>query len=219
MSFTSIWFPFFCALSIAAYFLVPVKYQWKTLLIISLVFYSLANPVYLPFLLISIITTHYFMLKGTGKGLAATLIINLGLLVYFRYNLIPGFHSLIVPLGISFYTFMTLGYALDVYNGVIKPERNIFKYALFISYFPQITQGPIGTWEAMGRQLIEPHYFDAERLKRGGYRILIGYFKKLVIAGRLMFYVDTVFSSPGSYGALTLCTAVFFYAEARQTVR
>ena len=212
MSFTSIWFPVFCAAAIAAYFLVPVKYQWKTLLIISLVFYAFANPVYLPFLLISIITTHYFMLKGTGKGLAATLIINLGLLIYFRYNIIPGHHSLIVPLGISFYTFMTLGYALDVYNGVIKPERNIFKYALFISYFPQITQGPIGTYEAMGQQLTEPHYFDTERLKRGGYRILKGYFKKLVIAGRLMFYVDTVFSSPGSYGGLTLCMAVVFYA-------
>ena len=152
------------------------------------------------------------MLKASGKGLAASIVINLGLLVYFRYNLIPGFHSLFVPLGISFYTFMTLGYALDVYNGVIKPERNIFKYALFISYFPQITQGPIGTYDTMGKQLLEPHYFDIERLKRGGYRLLKGYFKKLVIAGRLMFYVDTVFSSPGSYGALTLCTAVFFYA-------
>ena len=133
MSFTSIWFPLFCAISIAAYFLVPVKYQWKTLLIISLVFYAFSNPVYLPFLLISIITTHYFSLKGTGRGLAAALIINLGLLIYFRYNLIPGFHSLIVPLGISFYTFMSLGYALDVYNGVIKPERNIFKFSLFVS--------------------------------------------------------------------------------------
>lgn len=212
MHFTSIWFPLFCLISVALYFAVPVKYQWKTLLIISLVFYAFANPVYLPFLLISIITTHFLMLKPKKTRLAAVLVINLGLLVYFRYNFIPGFHSLIVPLGISFYTFMTLGYALDVYNEVIKPERNLFKYALFISYFPQITQGPIGTYEAMGAQLTAPHSFELSRLKSGGYRMLTGYFKKLVIAGRLMFYVDTVFASPGSYGALTLCAAVFFYA-------
>ena len=212
MSFTSIWFPVFCVLSIAAYFLVPVKFQWKTLLIISLVFYSFANPVYLPFLLISIISTHYFMRKGTGRGLAATLVINLGLLIYFRYNLIPGFHSLIVPLGISFYTFMTLGYALDVYNGVIKPERNIFKYALFISYFPQITQGPIGTYQDMKEQLISPHGFKMDNIRSGGYRVIKGLFKKLVIAGRLTYYVDTVFSSPKNYGGLTLIIAVFFYA-------
>ncbi|MCR5420351.1 MAG: hypothetical protein K6E98_05050 [Lachnospiraceae bacterium] len=107
---------------------------------------------------------------------------------------------------------MTLGYAHDCVGKKIEPEKNILHYALFISYFPQITQGPIGTYNNMKTQLLSPHPYDLNNIKEGGYRCIKGLFKKLVIAGRLNYYVDTVFTSPKSYGGLTLIIAVFFYA-------
>jgi D-alanyl-lipoteichoic acid acyltransferase DltB (MBOAT superfamily) len=140
-----------------------------------------------------------------------TIVINLGLLIIFKYSVNLGVRNLIAPLGISFYTFMTLGYAHDCYDKKIEPCDNPWYYALFISYFPQLTQGPIGTYQEMHDQLISYHRYNRQNIKEGGYRIIIGVFKKLVIAGRVGFYIDTVFSSPKSYGGLTLITATAFY--------
>ncbi|MCR4922795.1 MAG: hypothetical protein K5931_02170, partial [Lachnospiraceae bacterium] len=123
-----------------------------------------------------------------------------------------GVRDLIIPLGISFYTFMTLGYAHDCYDKKIEPCKNIFHYALFILYFPQIIEGPIGSYQKMAPQLTAYHEYSPENIKEGGYRVIKGLFKKLVIAGRLNYYVNTVFAAPSMYGGLTLIIAVFFYA-------
>ncbi len=118
----------------------------------------------------------------------------------------------LLPLGISFYTFQTIGYCVDVYREMVEPQRNIFKYALFVSFFPQISQGPINRYGEMSTQLYAEHSFDVERLKKGGYRVLIGLFKKLTIADRLGIYVDRVYGTPMQYGSLTLLFATIFYA-------
>lgn len=212
MSLISAKFAIFFIVLLLAYYLLPKKYQWKVLLIGSLVFYVLANPVYIIFILISIFSTWALMKNPTKGHFLLTLAINLGLLIFFRYSVYVGFEDIIVPLGISFYTFMTIGYAHDCYGGKITPSDNLFKYALFISYFPQITQGPIGTYQNMSDQLTQEHDFNTENILEGGYRILKGVFKKLVIAGRLTYYVDTVFSNPESHNGLTLLIGVFFYA-------
>ena len=212
MSLISFSFLIFFCIVLFVYYKAGSNHQWKVLLIASLVFYAWARPVYIIFILISIVSTFYLMRNPVKSHLRLTILINLGLLIFFRYSVYFGLHDIIVPLGISFYTFMTLGYALDCYNRKIEPCDDLFKYALYISYFPQITQGPIGTWKGMAEELTRPHALSFENIKEGGYRIIKGFFKKLVIAGRLSFYVDTVFSSPEGYGGLTLITAVFFYA-------
>lgn len=212
MSLISIEFAIFLALLITIYYLFPQRFQWKILLFGSLFFYAFSNPLYLIFIVISIVSTFTLMKNPVKSHWIAVLVINLGLLIFFRYSVYIGIHDLIVPLGISFYTFMTLGYAHDCYGKKITPCDDLFKYALYISYFPQITQGPIGTYQDMEPQLFSVHDFDLNNIKEGGYRCIKGLFKKLVIAGRLTYYVDTVFSSVKGANGLTLIVGVFFYA-------
>lgn len=118
----------------------------------------------------------------------------------------------ILPLGISFYTFTVIGYIVDVYRRDVKAEENYFKYLLFVSFFPQITEGPINRFKRTGLSLQATHEFDFDRCKKAGYRILLGLFKKVVIAGRFGVYVDRVYDNVHGYGGLTLLLATVFYA-------
>ncbi|MCR4739428.1 MAG: hypothetical protein K5886_04100 [Lachnospiraceae bacterium] len=212
MSLISIPFIVFCIILLITYYRIDGKHQWKVLLAFSLLFYLWAGPFRIIFILISIVSTWYLMKDPKRSHFIAVILINLGILIVFRYSFLAGIHDLFIPLGISFYTFMTIGYAHDCYDKKTKPCDDLFHYALFITYFPQITQGPIGTYEKMHDQLLSVHKYDIANIKEGGYRIIKGLCKKLVIAGRLSYYVDTVFSSPRLYGGLTLIIAVFFYA-------
>lgn len=113
--------------------------------------------------------------------------------------------SLLLPLGISFYTFQSMGYIIDVYRGKYKPEKNLFEFALFVSFFPQLLQGPIGRFERLSSQFYEVHEFDFERIKSGLQRICWGLFKKLVIADRAGVFVNAFFAGPENYdGGLTI---------------
>lgn len=119
--------------------------------------------------------------------------------------------SLILPLGISYYTFQTMGYLIDVYRGTYKPEKNIFKLALFTSFFPLLLQGPITRFGDIGKSLYEPHSFDVHNFVYGLERILWGYFKKVVIADRILIAVKTIIGAPDTYdGAYVLCGMVFY---------
>lgn len=212
MSLISLTFLIFMIVLLIAYYKVSANRQWIVLLVFSLAFYMWVHPLCVIFLAVSVIATWYLARTPSRINFLLTVAINLGILIVFRYSIYFGVHDLIVPLGISFYTFMTLGYAHDCYQKKIEPEQDLLHYALFITYFPQLTEGPIGTYQKMQPQLLAPHRFDLTNIKEGGYRIIKGLFKKLVIAGRLTYYVDTVFSSPKDYGGLSLITAVFFYA-------
>ena len=212
MSLISFSFAVFLVILLLIYYKIPKVHQWKVLLAGSVLFYMWARPVYVVFIGISILSTFYLMKNPKKSHWYLTVAINLMILIVFRYSIYVGIHDLIVPLGISFYTFMTIGYAHDCYGKKIEPETNVFKYALFISYFPQIVEGPIGTYQKMQSQLTAEHDFKLENIKAGAYRVIKGCFKKLVIAGRLTYYVDTVFSAPKGHNGLTLLTGVFFYA-------
>lgn len=120
--------------------------------------------------------------------------------------------NFILPLGISFYTFMTISYLADVYWEVVPAQHDFCKYALYISYFPHITSGPIDLYADIRNDLYQNHEFDKELFGQGLYRIVVGLFKKLVIAGRLAVYVDEVYNHPAGYGGLTLLVATFLYA-------
>lgn len=170
--------------------------------------------------------------KARGKSwLVLCLCINLGLLCLFKYTnfsiynintLLDFFGSakrleyigLLLPLGISFYTFQSVGYLIDVYRGKYAAEENIIRFALFVSFFPQLVQGPISRYDELGKSLFTVKRFDKQRVCFGLQRILWGYFKKLVIADRILAAVHTIIHSPEQYqGAYVLIGALFYAVE------
>lgn len=201
--------------------------QWSVLLIASIVFYSMASWKFFIFLLISALITwadalamDHFNRKYT---LAVGIILTIGILAVLKYSsfasetirmIFPGFgkvENLIVPLGISFYTFQGTGYCIDVYRCKAEPEKNFLKYFLFLSFFPQICQGPIGRYNLLSRQLCQRNIMDLQRIRVGSVRILLGFFKKIVVANQLGMFVDSIYSSPSDYSGIVLLIASFMY--------
>lgn len=159
------------------------------------------------------------------------LLINLGILIVLKYlNAVTGSLTslwgriigsaldvptfrLLVPLGISFYTFQSVGYLIDVYNGKYAAEENPCRFALFVSFFPQIVQGPIGRFDDLGMQLREEKRFDFGAIKSGALLMLWGFFKKLVIADRMAPLVNAVFEDPrNAQGGVVIILGILFYA-------
>lgn len=120
--------------------------------------------------------------------------------------------KLAIPLGISFYTFQSMGYLIDVYRGKYRYEKNILRLALFISYFPQLIQGPISRFDHLKSTLFGEHKFDKKNISFGFQRVLWGYFKKLVIADRLLVAVSTIVGEPQEYTGIYVVIGMFFYA-------
>jgi len=160
---------------------------------------------------------------------ALSFISNLAILGFFKYfdfavdvinNIlrVTGFELLqpsfdiILPIGISFYTFQALSYTVDVYRGKVGPEKNLARYALFVSFFPQILAGPIERSTNMLAQFREPHTFDYERVKSGLMLMMWGFFQKMVIADRIVILVDQVFNNYQQYAGLEIALAVVLYA-------
>ena len=116
-----------------------------------------------------------------------------------------------VPVGISFFTFQAVGYMLDVYHERVKAERNLLDYLLFVSFFPQVTSGPISTAEDLMPQIKATHKFDYEQGKQGLKWLLWGMFIKLVVADRIGMFVDTVYGNYVHYNGTACFTASIFY--------
>lgn len=123
----------------------------------------------------------------------------------------PSF-SLLLPVGISFYIFQALSYTIDVYRGEIEAEKNFFRYALFVSFFPQLVAGPIERSKNLLPQLQIPNSFNAANVKNGLLTMLWGYFLKLVIADRIAIYVDTVYGNYAAYPGMYLLIATILFA-------
>ncbi|RII32713.1 MBOAT family protein [Clostridium chromiireducens] len=156
-------------------------------------------------------------------------IINLGILFFFKYynffsgliittsnfyqvNFSPPIFDILLPIGISFYTFQALSYTVDVYRGDIPCERNLGKYALFVSFFPQLVAGPIEKSKNLLHQFNQTYNFDYERVKNSLIRMLWGFFKKIFVADRLAILVNTVYNSPNDYFGFQIIIATIFYA-------
>ena len=120
--------------------------------------------------------------------------------------------SLIVPLGISFYTFQAVGYLVDVYWENIGAEKNYFKVLLFVSFFPQMTQGPISQYEELSKELFTPYEPSYRNYSRGFQRLIWGFFKKMAIADLLSIYVADVFANYGNYSGATTLIGAFLYS-------
>ncbi len=148
------------------------------------------------------------------------LLIIFGILAFFKY--IPGLISgisggrftmnLLLPIGISFYTFQSAGYLIDVYNGQSRAEKNFFKIALFVSFFPQIVQGPISFYDQLGQQLYEEHKPDWRGFKYGLSLILFGYLEKMVLADRIVGYIYQVSDNYTQYSGTLTGLAILLYA-------
>lgn len=121
------------------------------------------------------------------------------------------FVNLILPLGISFYTFQAVGYLIDVYRETVPAEKNFFRYALFVSFFPQLIQGPISRFGDLSRTLWKGHGFCFENVRDGFLRILWGYFKKMVVADRILAAVGLIIGSPDIYNGAYIPVGMVFY--------
>lgn len=160
---------------------------------------------------------------------AGSLILNLSVLFFFKYfnfaldNLAWVLNAagvsfkrpvcdFLLPVGISFYTFQALSYTMDVYRKEIRPEKNFLRYALFVSFFPQLVAGPIERSKNLLNQFHEKHYFNYQRVKDGLLLMLWGFFMKLVIADRLAIFVDQVYNNWQRYGGIEIILATIFFA-------
>lgn len=159
---------------------------------------------------------------------ALCFITNLSILFFFKYfdfainninnilstlnmGIIQPEFEIILPVGISFYMFQALGYIIDVYRGDVPSEKNIFKYALFVSFFPQLISGPIGRAKNMLKQFEEKHFFNYERTKSGLLMMLWGFFLKMVIADRVAILVNQVYGEYETFSGVQILLATFFY--------
>ena len=259
MLFTSYEFIGFIILIFALYYIVPKSWQWKLLLVASYVFYYIADPRYLLFILVTTISTYWVSMKLESVNseadaylkehkaelskeekkaykakikarkwnwLLLCLFFNIGILSITKYtnfvitninNLFGGngplqLVDMIVPMGISFYTFQSMGYIIDVYRGKQEAQKNPFKLALFVSFFPQLVQGPISRYGDMAPTLFAEHKFDGQTVSNGLMRILWGYFKKMVIADRLLPAVTTLVQQTDTYSGTYVFVAMLFYA-------
>ena len=243
MLFNSLEFLIFFPIVILVYFVIPHKVRYLWLLGASYYFYMCWNPEYALLMLTSTVITYLsgiFIDKGKTElsrkitvGVSFTL--NLAILFYFKYfyftvdninairqmlelpALTPKF-DVILPVGISFYTFQALSYTVDIYRKELEPEKNFFKYALFVSFFPQLVAGPIERSKNLVTQISQRHYFDYNRARRGFLIMLWGFFQKLVIADRAAILVNTVYNNMENYSGImlviaTVCFAVQIYCD------
>lgn len=152
--------------------------------------------------------------------LVVYLILNFGVLAICKGLLITPFNimaestplsflSFGLPLGISFYMFQSVGYVVDIHRGMVSAERNFFKTALFVSFFPQLVQGPISKYSQLASQLYSEHNFDSKNISYGLQRVLWGFFKKLVVADRIAAAIGTL-KSPQYEGVGFLLLATFY---------
>ncbi len=237
MLFNSIEFLLFFPAVAFGYFVLPARLRWMLLLAASYVFYMAWEPAYALLLL-----TTSLVAWGSALGMGAapigrrrpwlvfSLLVNLGLLFTFKYfnlfsdtaewiaDLVVGTRldlphlGVLLPVGISFYTFQALSYSIDVYRGDRPAERHFGLFALYVSFFPQLVAGPIERSTTLLPQLHESYDFEYQRVTDGLKLMAWGFFKKLVIADRLSVYVDQVYGAPTEFGGLVLSIATVFFA-------
>ena len=243
MLFNSLEFILFFPFVTLVYFLIPHKVRYLWLLAASYFFYMQWNAAYALLMFTSTVITYlsgHFIEKADAVNrtdlkkwcVALSFTSNIAILFFFKYfdfmldnlnaalglfgasPLNPNF-DVLLPVGISFYTFQALGYTMDVYRKDVKHEKNFLRYALFVSFFPQLVAGPIERSSNLIHQLREKHTFSTRNAARGLALMLWGYFMKLVIADRAALMVNTVYNNPAadtSKGfAVVIATVLFAF--------
>ena len=238
MLLTTYKFAVFFLVVVAAYYAAPFRYRWIPLLAGSYYFFAVGGkPHYILVILLSTAVTYYC---GAGMGrrvdragrapyLVLGLLLNLGLLFFFKYLRVfgvdmdsllsslkvfgsPGSAGFLIPLGISFYTLQTLSYLMDVYRGDIEAERHFGYLALYVCFFPTLLAGPIERGSHLLPQLRGEYRFDYDRVTYGIKLAAWGLFMKVVVADRLGIFVDQVFNNVRAYRGLPLLLASAFFS-------
>ncbi len=235
MLFTQLEFPIFLLLVLLLAWLSPTRVSRNSLLLVSsYYFYAYWDYRFCGLLLLSTVVD-YFVARGLADCqnnsrrrslLWISLAVNLGVLGFFKYfgffvdSARPMLQSvglsgetleIILPVGISFYTFQTLSYTIDVYRGVIRPTRSFLDFALYVAFFPQLVAGPIVRARELLPQLSVMPRFSKRRFYGGFIQLLRGAIKKVLIADRLGEMVDVVFAGPELYSGWTVWIAVIAY--------
>lgn len=229
MSFTTPFFFLFLPLVLLLYWLLPKRFRYVLLLSASALFYGWQAPWLLALIGIVILTSYVCALFATKRAVIFCALICLGLLGFFKYRSFlwntllwlfrlkpyqtasPGL-TLLLPAGISFYTFQALSYVFDVYRRRIPAERHLGYYALFVIFFPQLVAGPIERPADLLPQLKSAKRPSPEYFSEGCMLFLRGYAKKLLLADFLAVPVDAVFGNVSAYSAHALAAAVFLFA-------
>ncbi len=217
------------------YFLIPHRYRWFFLLMASWVFYMAFLPIYILILALTIVIDYAAGLlieRAEGERKKVYLVISIvstcGALFIFKYfnffnsNLVQAAQflhwnysieslSLILPIGISFYTFQGISYVIEVYRGQQKAETHIGIFALYISFYPQLVAGPIERPGNLLPQFYEKHTYDDQRAMDGLKLMVWGFFKKVVIADKLTILVDQIYANPTQYTGFPLIAAILFF--------
>ncbi len=229
MLFNSFEFLVFFPLVLLVYYLIPKNAVVYMMLLASALFYSFFIPAYLLILLL-VILVDYFSALGIEKYpdkrnllLALSIISNLGILFVFKYyNFFVSTSNdffgtdwillkIILPIGLSFHTFQSLSYVIEIYKGRYKAERHPAYFALYVMYFPQLVAGPIETPQKLLPQLRKAPNLDWENIWSGLRLLLWGLFKKVVIADRISFYVNGIFEHTSDYNSAQVALGVFFF--------
>lgn len=237
MLFNSLHYMIFLPLAVVAYFLLPPKRRWMFMLAASYYFYMCWKMEYIFLIIISTLVDYYAGLAmgrtkdkaKRRKYLVLSLVSNLGILFAFKYfNFfsdsarqafalfdvtaeVPLFHVLL-PVGISFYTFQTLSYTIEVYRGHQEPEHHLGIFALYVAFFPQLVAGPIERSTNLLPQLAITQHVDYARFRRGLLRIMWGLFKKVVIADRVAEVVNQIYNHPHDHSGLEFIIATVMFA-------
>ena len=237
MLFNSWQYLLFLPIVFCLYWIIPNRHKWILLLSASYYFYMCWNAAYVILIFGTTAVTYLAALlieKSTNVVerrffLASSLLICLGVLFVFKYfnftfemfNLVAEKLSikfnkitlqLLLPVGISFYTFQTLSYVIDVFEGKVPAEHHFGYYATFISFFPQLVAGPIERTSNLLPQIKQEHSFDGQLSMDGAKLMLIGYFKKMVVADNLAVYVDRIYNSVRERHGFALAAATILFA-------
>jgi len=237
MTFNSITYFIFLIIVLVANYATKMRMQNVILLVASYTFYGWWAWRFLSLLAISTVVDYTMgrLLEGEDRAprrrlwLYISLLTNLGILGFFKYfnffadsfislsqgigfEIDPVVLQVILPVGISFYTFQTMAYTIDVYRGEITPVKNVIAFALYVSFFPQLVAGPIERAQTLIPQIQTRRVLTPEKLHEGGYLILVGMFKKVVIADNCAMYVERCFENPEIYPATGLLVGVWLFA-------
>lgn len=235
MIFNSFDFVIFFITVVFLHYTLPHKLRWIMLLIASCIFYMCWRPELIVLLLFSTFVNWGISLlidkyRNRAKALLIlSIVINFGLLFVFKYMMFINHtfmfiyeyfgwqypindFNIILPMGISFYTFQAASYTIDIYWDGYKPEKNYFKFTLFITFFPQLVAGPIERADRLLGQLFTKKKFNVNNFTEGIRLMIMGYFKKIVIADRAAVLVDTVFNNCREFTGISFIIAVVFFS-------
>ena len=235
MLFNSFQFALFFIVVTTLYFLLPQKFRWGLLLIASCLFYMAFIPIYILVLATTILVDYFagiYIEKTVGRKRKLLLVISilstcLVLFIFKYFNFFNttafsiahffnlqypiGMLRIILPLGLSFHTFQSLSYVIEVYRGRQKAEKNFGIYSLYVMFYPQLVAGPIERPQNLLHQFREEHFFEYRRVVDGLKLMAWGLFKKIVIADRLAVMVNHTYADPINHNGLTLILATLFF--------